>query len=384
MKNDHKRVAAYWDGIPKDLRKICKAAFWESRQTYCSDAAIKWLTDHVFLDPSDLRIAPLVVARWIDVTFEHCMFPLDPHEESWWGNSDEIKKILDRSRDILKKYAPKSDPSKLNIALYGDNATCTELSQKLNVYYCALYALTEEEDLLECFIKKVLDDTKQNIRRLITRRDAEKLAIKDDWTDRHYAGIDNIEIITWLTREYIGDLGACIQIAKAYEEYALFLEGLKTDYSNSRACHILHMNAERRLTAYAGMLLEHAEDCLEDAQDWEQPFFTKVKVESERIIEESNARIRHAERIAPENIGSANAYSQIYHDKLGAFSKKLKLLMDTYPTLPVVVSSEYVKDDDNTDCKIADVLDPDTHEFRERIILIGNKRDTIEEIDARF
>ena len=62
-----------------------------------------------------------------------------------------------------------------------------------------------------------------------------------------------------------------------------------------------------------------------------------------------------------------------YHEEWGPFTKKLKEIMDEYPTIPVVILSQSGMNADNVDCSVDYVYD-DEGEFREKIITVHKKQ----------
>lgn len=72
--------------------------------------------------------------------------------------------------------------------------------------------------------------------------------------------------------------------------------------------------------------------------------------------------------------------SKYYHQEWWLFTQKLRSLMNDYPTLPVVVSSQVSIMDGKVDCAVAYVHDHRTGKFKEKIIAIHSALDNFPEM----
>lgn len=155
----------YWKGIPEELKLMCLA---EVRGTghYCTRPVLKYLLDHMNeCDTYIFGTMPYEVIRWIDTAVEMCLFPLEQHEKDWTESLEDIRQVLYRSEELLKRVAP-ADYREGYRTSYDNRYECNviEYAQKLDVYFCVLYMFSEKWDKLQERLKLLLTDTEQNVR----------------------------------------------------------------------------------------------------------------------------------------------------------------------------------------------------------------------------
>ena len=261
----------YWKNFPEELRLMCLA---EVRGTghYCTVPVLRCLADHMNeCDSFIFGTTPYDVIRWIDTAVEMCLFPLEQHEDDWIANTEDIRKVLARSEELLLKIAP----ADYREGYRTPDDSCHEFNiieyaQKLDVYFSILYMFTEEWERLRDRLEQLLSDTEQNVRHMLSYEDAEKYAAWDDWAEFHYVGTDTWEPLNWLCREFLPSGGARKLFAQVYEKYAFFLNELHESSRHSKALSHLITNAEKRLKDICALLLDEVEDCLESTKGDEQ------------------------------------------------------------------------------------------------------------------
>lgn len=367
----------YWKGIPEELKLMCLA---EVRGTghYCTRPVLKYLLDHMNeCDTYVFGTMPYEVIRWIDTAVEMCLFPLEQHEKDWTESLEDIRQVLYRSEELLKRVAP-ADYREGYRTSYDNRYECNviEYAQKLDVYFCVLYMFSEEWDKLQERLKLLLTDTEQNVRHMLSDKDAEKYAAWDDWAEYHYAGTDVWEPINWLCREFLPGGNARKLFARTYQEYATYLADLEKSYGHSAALMHLRTNAERRLKHICDLILDEIcdekEDAVEDDKQLladEAEFEEMLQLSDDRCCDIGNA-VDNDQDCGKQGVRT----NQYYHKKWRVFTEKLHSLMNEYPTLPVVFPCSYEADTYSLDCSIGYVHDHETGEFKEKIIAVHSDR----------
>lgn len=258
----------YWKGIPEELKLMCLA---EVRGTghYCTRPVIKYLLDHMdYCDSYIFGTTTYEVIQWIDTAVEMCLFPLEQHDAIWIENLTDIQKILYRSEELLKKIAPADYREGCRTSYdHRYKFNIIEYAQKLDVYFCVLHMFAEEWDRLQERLKLLLADTEQNVRHMLSDKDAEKYAAWDDWAEYHYAGTDAWEPINWLCREFLPGGNARKLFARSYQEYAIYLVELENSRERSAALTHLRTNAENRLKHICDLILDEICDEKENAAE---------------------------------------------------------------------------------------------------------------------
>ena len=271
----------FWKGVPDELRYMCLANIRSSAKSYCIAPALEYLGDHLLdCDYYVFGTTPYDIIKWIDIVFETCLFPLEVHEEVWRANSDAIWRILNRSEELLNKYAPSDYKQGCRTSFENiQEFNAVEYAQKLNVYFCVLFMITEDWKRLFPYLENVVSDSERNVDNMILYEDAMKYVNSDDWAEYHYVGVDKWEPINWLYRESLPNDKAQKMYAQAYEEYAIFLfEKCSTD-ADSQAQIGLHRKAEERLLRLCNYFVDE-ETC--NARD---------RKRFEKMIERSEKRL---------------------------------------------------------------------------------------------
>lgn len=261
-KKDHKN---YWKNFPEELKLMCLAEV-QGTGHYSTALVLKCLADHMDeCDSYNFGITLYDVIRWIDTAVEIYLFPLEWHEKDWIANTEDIRKVLVRSEELLHKVAP-ADYKERHRASYDNKHefSIIEYIQKLDVYYCVLYMFTEEWQKLQDRLDQLISDTEHNVKYMLCSEHAVEYAAIDDWAEFHYPGTDVWEPINWLCRESIPDSNARKLFAQSYEKYVMFLNDLDKDEWHGKALSHMIINAEKRLKHFSELILDEIEDYLED------------------------------------------------------------------------------------------------------------------------
>ena len=357
----------YWEGVPDELKSLILA---DCRgcpgcgEYHSSKPIIDYLTAHMN-DCDSIRygVTPFDVLRWIDIGIE-ALFPLAFHAEDWVNCHDEILAILTHAEELLEKHAPGDYKSGFRRPEDCERKTdIIGFSQKLNVYYCALFSFTEEAKLLQERLECALFDTSINVFNLLKHEDAEKLATEDDWAELHYPGTDAWEPLTWLARESLPSKTARREIVKYFEKYAIDLYTWRSYQSPSKACAHLHNKAEKRLIELCKEIIEEIEEEEEDMEE-ENGFWSSLQMEKvgyEMMIKKSLDRQVHEVRMEDNNLDpsfrKSNKEHISFHEKYGPFTQKLRRLMAQVQcfNIPVVPLQCGIGDAD-IDCQVVDIL----------------------------
>lgn len=246
----------FWKGVPEQLRYMCLADLCGSYDCYCTKAILKYLLDHMDDYGSFIHdVTPYDVIRWIDKVFETSFFPLEQHEDDWINHKDEIAQLLNKSEELLRKYAP-SDYMDGYITTDDDmvKEDIVGWAQKLNIYFSVLYMYSEDWDKLRKRLNRILEDTKKNIHNVLIFCQAEIYETTSDNTEYHYWGMDRIEPIYWLSKEYLPQGMPTELYTDILEKYALYLYDIKK--SMPSVCSKLHKKAEVRLRRMCESVLD--------------------------------------------------------------------------------------------------------------------------------
>lgn len=258
------RKDIYWKGCPEELRLMCQAELL-SREQYCTKPVIKYLIDHIYeCDTFMTGVTVYDVIHWIDRGMETCLFPLELYYKEWIENIEDIRTILNRSEELLRRIAPEDLDESYRLTYDDLIGTCiVEYAQKLDVYFSILYMFTEEWENLQDSLNNLLLDTERNIKSMIFYDDCEKFVSCDDWAeDYHYTGTEKWEPINWIYKECIPCEKAIKLYGKVYEQYTLFLNDLNNSLK-SKACEHLCIKAENRLMKLCDFILTEIDDEIE-------------------------------------------------------------------------------------------------------------------------
>ncbi len=297
MKNKNIKKT-FWRDVPDELRYLCMANVLKgSADYYCSGAILNYLIEHMNITACDSFIydtSPYDVINWIDKAFETCLFPLEIHEKEWKKHSKEIEQILSRSEELLQRLGP-PDYKIGYVTQYNDesNVDIIGWSQKLNVYYSVYYLYTEQWNKLEFRLQLLLENTKRNLKQMILFNEIENYTSEVEWTDYHYWGMDRIEPINWLYREYLPAGSSRKIYTRILENYALFLDDMRKNSSNSSAWSILHKRAEKKLQKICELVLDDIYDNLEDSDNTENAKLISENELYESIFNNSKERISY-------------------------------------------------------------------------------------------
>ncbi len=259
-----KRKNSYWKGIPEELKLMCIAEIRGSEH-YCTRSIIRYLLDNMNRCDSIINcVTPYDIIRWIDTAFETCLFPLEHYEDIWIECAKDIEQILHRSDELIKRMAP--DDYKAGYRVPYDvrhEHDIIPYAQRLEVYFSVLYMYEEKWDELEEHLNYLLSYTEQNVRCMLSCKDAEIFASMEDWAEDHYIGIESWEPINWLCKEFIPAGNALRILAITYEEYVAYLEKMDIFRGGEAALEHLKTNAERRLRALCDAILDEIDDCVD-------------------------------------------------------------------------------------------------------------------------
>lgn len=289
------RIDVYWKGVPQGLRYMCLATQFNGGDPYCTQAVIHYLIDHMedcdrFLNGT----TPYDIILQIDRALETCLFPICIHESDWVEYTDDIEKILCLSEDLVRKIGPR-DYKEGYLIPHSRNKTMKiiELSQKLDVYFSVLYMFKRDYEKLKEKLDLVLGDTERNIVSMLSYEDAEDYAYEDDWMNDHYPGYDVWEPINWLIHESISDDNARMMLARAYEGYAVFLDGEKVKPLDKCARLHIRKKVEKRLQDLCDLIVDGIEDTFQTKTALPEGVFrrlTEEKTEFDGMIERSFQR----------------------------------------------------------------------------------------------
>lgn len=233
----------YWKNFPEELRLMCLAEVHGTGH-YCTVPILKYLIDHMYdCDTFIMNTMPYDVIRWIDTAAEMCLFPLEQHEDDWIANAADIRKVLERSEELVIKVAPADYREGHRIPQDSRHGfSIIDYAQKLDVYFSVLHMYTEEWVELKSRLELLLQDTEQNVCHMLSCEDADKYAVEDAWAEFHYPGTDAWEPLNWLCREFIPGGRARKIFTQVYEKYAIFLHKLYIGSRHSKALMHLTVN----------------------------------------------------------------------------------------------------------------------------------------------
>lgn len=259
--------STYWDGLPHDLRHMCIAELNSLHHHYVTGPALKSLISHMYeCDSFVYDTTPFDVIKWIDTVFECCLFPLKAHQDDWVKYREEIFMIMNRSSQLIEWVAPPNyKEGYVSAEKSLSRRSFVEYWQKLNVYYCAFYMLSNHQDALESRLDELLKNTELNAKHLLTEEDSWMTIMQDDWTNDHDLLSDMYEPLNWLSREEIPEGMPMRMYAEAQNKYCVFLDGLEAPrYSAEKVLWKLQENAEMRLSWLCDMILDEIEESLSD------------------------------------------------------------------------------------------------------------------------
>ncbi len=263
-KKNNRLNSDYWKGIPDELRRMCLSNVNYSENPSEFSAVAEYLLGQLYICDSFLYgVTPYDVIRWIDRSFELCLFPLETNEDEWIKNWNAIEKILNRSEELIRRYAPtnystgyRTPEDRLHYY------SIIEYSQKLDVFYSCLYMIMQDYDKYKERLKRVLESTQRNVKYLISLDDAENYVGEVDWAEDHYVGTDTFEPLIWIGREYIPAKEALSIYVEILKKYTVYLKELEKTAPNATALSILRSNARSRLNYTCGLILYEIEESL--------------------------------------------------------------------------------------------------------------------------
>lgn len=256
--------STFWSGFPEELKLLIQAEDFDYDDSYAA-SVINWLLMHIIDNNSHTyKASPYDIIRWIDTSIEMCLFPVESHHDTWDYKNVKIRKLLDKSEELIKGIALSDYKSGLSTNK-GFKSGIVEFSQKLDVYYCFLYAFNNDFKKLQDRLGRLLADTEQNVKHLLSFENAYDLAKdSDDEEEYHYVGMDSWEPLNWLCKEYFPGGPAKRFLIKTYELYALYLFRLK---DSSDACRFLREKAESRLRELIYQAIDEIDDELDYSRD---------------------------------------------------------------------------------------------------------------------
>ena len=238
----------YWDGVPKELRFMCLNEAVGTGNMSCASSAIAYLVGRLDeCDEYSSGTSAWDMVKWIDITFESCMFPLELHEDDWLANLDSIQLILDKEEKLLFKVSPKyfnyghrvpdDENFRFNSVMYW---------QKLGVYYCVLYMYKKDDDGVENCFYRILTDTNQNLDYLLTLEDAWKYATENEGLQYTTPDFYKWETINKLYGQDLPTKKAYQLYMEHYDVYRRDLVELRCETNNAKVCNYLITKANKR------------------------------------------------------------------------------------------------------------------------------------------
>ena len=284
--------STYWDGLPPDLRHMCIAELNSMNHHYATGPALKSLISHIYeCDSFVFDTTPFDVIKWIDTVFECCLFPLKAHHDDWVKYREEILMIMNRSSQLMEWVAPPNyKEGYVSAEKSPGQRSFVEYWQKLNVYYCVFYMISNNPEALENRLEELLKSTELNVKHLLTEENAWIYVMQDDWTNDHDLLSDMYEPLNWLCREEIPYGIPMRMYAETQNRYCIFLDGLEAPrYSAGKVLRQLQENAETRLTWLCDEILDELEESLSYDQS-PDPELIGIKDHFETIIMGSMSR----------------------------------------------------------------------------------------------
>jgi len=365
----------FWQGVPEELTLTCMC----SKRVNSHDQVgyvLEYLKKHMNKGSFFNGVEPYEAVHFTARAIEYTLFPLEFHfYEDWNEYAEDISQILDRHKELTQL----AESDNCQEWIHTD-----ELRQKWNIFKSVLLMVYEEWGALEKQLERVLQDTRDNVEDLLNSEEAERYAIEDDGNEEyHYPMLwkDTILPINWLAKERLPVKAKRI-FARIYEKYCLFLVELGNNTLCSEVVRILRKNAEKHLQKLCLAVLDEAEINPETPRE-EVLDLSKVKECFEKMLssnrERSIALARETEGSQPDSEGNKVADENTYLQKWGRFTNHLYELMTENRGLPVVVPYQMFNDDGSLECSTVNIRDYKTGKIKEKVILIHNANENIEE-----
>ena len=356
--------------LPDDLKSMLLADRLSVGRRYIIKPILDYLLDHMLDNKDELtETTPQEIIFWIDSTFERCLFPLEFNsEEAWESYPEEIRQILERAEDLLldlpatffrNGYDTPQDMITGNL----------NILQRFNIYFSVLYIHTNELDKLEERLEQLLSYSKRSVQLLLGYKEEEAMSVVESRLGYHSPGMDRLEPINWLEREYIPNTEARKLYTRVYERYANSLFDLMNDWRSSRVAARIHENAEKRLRGLCDLILYRL------AEDHEAPSGNEEKEAYEAILQRSLERSAAAIGTPLHPVDNLAEVP----DRRKGFSTGLCELMKTQ-NLPLVIALCPAEKDEDPDQAIAYLRDESSGSIWEKSLTSYGLKELIYEI----
>lgn len=219
----------FWRDFPEELKQMLIVMFTSGGE-YCENDVMKYLQNNKADRFTRNGNAKFNYLRWAERFFSQ-MYPLYTYEDAWEDYAEELKDILDTANGYLHDLIGDEKlitDGYLSEFGYNDDNDLVKIAQRLELYYATLYWYMGDMDRFRLKIRKILEDTKNNICHALYHEDAEEL-IDIDYTkgDEYYTlDFDYWQPISWLY--HAARAGQFDQsISLLYEEYVDFLYSIR-------------------------------------------------------------------------------------------------------------------------------------------------------------
>ena len=286
----------YWDGVPEELRLLCdfESSFNDVKHE-CVAPALNYLCSHsedCYDESSGVTVRDYL--HWLEVGFDHCLFPLEIYGDDWAMNAVLINEILSKAEQMMIK----ENPNIYNESLVKPEADLPdsdlyEISQKITLYYCVYFSALERWGELKEKLNLLLEATKRNMRALLNRRDKLNPRAHNELFKYYYLLDKAYEPLFWLYYHDLPNFQSREYLAETYEKYAVFLEELSDDLPDDsmEICKGVQITVEDQLSGLCDSIILNALDAIgckfgpEDFWNNKISYFEEIKAKSDERAE---------------------------------------------------------------------------------------------------